>query len=37
MEVAIDGSGYEWYWSEVFEYVDDDLGPVSVMECGGGV
>lgn len=37
MEIAIDGSGYEWYWSEVFEYVDDDLGPVSRMLCGGGV
>lgn len=37
MEIAIDGSGYEWYWSEAFEYVDDDLGPVSVMLCGGGV
>jgi hypothetical protein len=37
MEIALDGYGYEWYWSEVFEYVDDDLGSVSVMECGGGV
>ncbi len=37
MEVVIDGTGYEWYWSEAFEYVNDDLGPVSVMVCGGGV
>ncbi|NNC42898.1 MAG: hypothetical protein HKO03_06645 [Acidimicrobiia bacterium] len=37
MEIVLDGSGYEWYWSEVFEYVDDDLGPVSRMLCGGGV
>ena len=37
MEIVLDGSGYEWYWSEAFEYVNDDLGPVSVMVCGGGV
>jgi hypothetical protein len=37
MEITINGGGYEWYWSETFEYVDDDLGPVSRMVCGGGV
>lgn len=37
MEIVIDARGYEWYWSEAFEYVNDDLGPVSVMVCGGGV
>ncbi len=37
MEIVVQGNYYEGAFLSVFEYVDDDLGPVQVLGCGCGV
>jgi hypothetical protein len=36
MEIAIDGYYYEGSGTAVWEYIDDDLGPVAVLSAGCG-
>lgn len=37
MEIVLDGRVWEGAFLEVWEYLNDDLGPVSVLSCGCGV
>ena len=37
MEIVTQGFYYEGSWTEAWEYVNDDLGPVVTLTVGCGV
>lgn len=37
MEIILNGSYYEGAWFELWEYIDDDLGPLMMLTLGCGV